>query len=276
MGWSCCFTWLSFGIIDYTSRRYILKYILEHIPNHTLQCWSTSQHWITDCSSQWSLTKQISVYAYQYIYIFIADRERSRLRSSARLTNYGRSGKIDIPKGTGNTSSSSDEDVDAGRHEASPPSTSTNDQKHNNNNRSNTSTRKPRSETWGPKCARKSKNLHTSKSKSPPSEERSSNAESLKVKSRCLQEEEDEGERACSAERAMTPNEDLESVMLSLDSTNTYTPSKQAPPPRIPYYLANIRVAMNEVLLNSPIDVSYFNVDDIGYITTFDDCEGRP
>ena len=77
-----------------------------------------------------------------------------------------------------------------------------------------------------------------------------------------------------SEDRGMSPDENLEDMMLSLDDSNTFSPTKITPSKvRIPYYLANVRVALGEVM-NSPFDVRYFNLDDVSSISIFHCCEG--
>lgn len=144
---------------------------------------------------------------------------------------------------------------------------------------------KMRSKTWGPKSARKARALKQSlKNKrldltidlsgealtSTPSHKDKVKREIIPAAYTGAETADKQTEET----RAMSPDDVLEEVMLSLNASNTYSPTKRTPSKhRIPYYLANFRVALAEVM-NSPIDVRYFNLDDVSTITTFGCCNG--
>ena len=73
-------------------------------------------------------------------------------------------------------------------------------------------------------------------------------------------------------ERPITPDSDLEEVMLSLNDSNTFSPTKRMSH-MIPYYLANVRIAIEDVLVN-PIDVQYLDIHDVMVLEKFRECEG--
>lgn len=103
----------------------------------------------------------------------------------------------------------------------------------------------------------------------------------------------------------ITPDSELEELMLSLDESNTYSPSKQSnridndrysettipndtsasfravessgvgqAPQQTYYYFVNVRKAMDYVL-GCPIDGRYFNADDIDIVANFYKCNGK-
>lgn len=77
----------------------------------------------------------------------------------------------------------------------------------------------------------------------------------------------------------MTPDNNLEEMMLNLDETNSYSPTKNAEalamaPLMVPYYLQNVTKAMDEVMI-SPIDHTYFNDNDEMIICIFALCTGK-
>lgn len=75
------------------------------------------------------------------------------------------------------------------------------------------------------------------------------------------------------APRPFTPDTALEDLMH--DETSFVTPQRHITysPTKIPYYLANYRIAMTSVL-DSPIDVTYFNQEDYSTIITLSCCSG--